>query len=158
MERNSIDKWKSNIITKWLSEKYRLYSVERGFLSGGKKFTVSAKYFLKENIIASQENKDSRENPDSVKTHTEKHKHVSFILQVHLQKQKIHFDYNCQYTQSLFLESIYIGTPSLWIFNNVSFFTISLFLLLKFSLMFWPLFRDLHNKQNNNKNEVTTIL
>ena len=61
----------------------------------------------------SQENKDSRENPDSVKTHTEKHKHVSFILQVHLQKQKIHFDYNCQYTQSLFLESIYIGTPSL---------------------------------------------
>ena len=46
MERNGIDKWKSNIITKWLSEKYRLYSVERGFCQGGGRIVYSlAKYF-----------------------------------------------------------------------------------------------------------------
>lgn len=52
MERNGIDKWKSNTITKWLSEKYRVCLVQRGFGVGfvGEKFTVLEKYFYKKKM------------------------------------------------------------------------------------------------------------
>lgn len=87
MERNSIDKWKSNIITKWLSEIYRLYSVERGFCLVGKVYSFS-KIFLKREHSSPTGKRGGgeflRDNTDSVKTHREMYEHGIFIFQVHL--------------------------------------------------------------------------
>lgn len=54
MERNDIEKWKSNTISRWLSEKYSVYLVQRGFGvgPGGEKCTVLEKYFYKKNVMA----------------------------------------------------------------------------------------------------------
>ena len=62
-----------------------IFSRKRIFIWGKKVYRFS-KIFLKREHNSFTGKKDSRENPDSVKTHTEKYKHVFFILQVHLKK------------------------------------------------------------------------
>lgn len=80
MERNSIDEWKSNIITKWLSAKYRLYSVERGFCLGKKKNSFS-KIFFKTEHNNPTEKKDSKGITQILLKHTQRHTQTYFCPQ-----------------------------------------------------------------------------
>lgn len=65
-------------------QKYRLYSVERGFCWGGRVVHSLAKYFKKGNIVALQEKATLKRQPRFC-YNTETHRHGIFIFKI---KQK----------------------------------------------------------------------